>query len=341
MEPIPNEIEQALSVIRSKKALMISGGGTLGIALVGSLERLDELGLPLSQIETVKGSSVGSIVATAIACGASIDYMKQKIGDMKLSNFKDRDLIFCSLWQLITKYGLNKTEPIRRFAANILDELVGNSDITFAQLYLRTGVHLIITYLSMNLETTVYADYITEPHSSVRETIVKSSSIPVFYEGYTSNPIDNIKKRIFAKKCKKVLDVDGGTLDNYSFNYIRDFVSNKDLLGLKFVSEGDEKDDTNVGDEQAVVINRGYPKNVIDYLTRLIFLMREQAMKLHVKKQDWMSSLKINIGHYTSTDFDLTLEEIEWLFQQGRRGTDGYIEELAELISTGQYTSHL
>ena len=215
MEPLANSkyVQEAVDVIKSKTALMISGGGTLGISMVGSLERLTEIGLSLAKIKTVKGSSVGSIIATAIACGADVNYMKQKMNGMDLSTFRDSDAICCSLWQLITKYGLNKTRPIRNFAASVLEDLTGNKDITFLELYHRTGVHLIITYLSVNIERTVYADWITEPHSSIRETIVKSSAIPVFYEGYTS-----------GKSNKKQLAVDGGTLDNFSFNYIRDFV---------------------------------------------------------------------------------------------------------------------
>jgi predicted acylesterase/phospholipase RssA len=315
--------EEALDIIKNKTGLMISGGGSLGIAMVGCLERLVELGFSLAEIKVIKGSSIGSIIATAIACGADIHYMKQKIGDIDLNIFRDRDLFCCSLWQLITKYGLNKTRPIKIFASSILEELTGNKDITFLELYQRTGVHLIITYLSVNIERTIYADWITEPNSSIRETIVKSSAIPVFYEAY------------YNKKNKQIA-VDGGTLDNYSFNYLRDFSSK--ILGLKLVSDGYENDITNVGAENALTPDRGYPKTVSKYLERLIYLMRDQAMRLHVKEKDWMSSIKIHIGHYNSTDFDLTREEKDWLFNQGRIGADSYIKELTSLIQNGKYS---
>jgi len=308
--------EKALEVIKNKKAMMISGGGTLGIAEVGALFRLQEVGLNLRNIKKIKGSSVGSIIATGMACGADTKYIKDTMENINFKEFEDHDCFLHSLYQLVTKYGLNKTTGINKLASKILTDLVGNPDITFASLYERTGVHLIITYLSMNMEKTIYADHLTEPDSLVRETIVKSSSIPIFFEGYF--------ERSENGKCK-MLSVDGGTLDNYSFNYLRDDVEIKDILGLKFISNDEIKN------------NKGEPKNVIDYVVRLVYLMRKQAMKLHVKENDWMSSVKINVGNLTSTDFNLSKDEKEWLFNQGYESVNSYIMELENLITEGKY----
>ena len=319
--------EQALEIMKNKTALMVSGGGTLGLAIFSNLKRLEELGIPLSNFKKIKGSSVGSIIATAIACGATTQYMKDMIDSMDLNNFRDNDFILHSLYQLVFKYGLNKTDEIDRFAARILTDLVDNSEITFKELYERTGVHLIITYLSMNLEETIYADYLTEPDSLIRKAIVKSSAIPVFYEGYSE-----------GKGRERTLSVDGGTLDNYSFEYLRDGVDPINVLGLKLVAGEDMKDETNVGEENAVTgVDKGYPKNVVEYFTRLIYLMRKQAMKIHVEKNDWMSSVKINVGTLTSTDYHLSEKQKEWLFNQGREAADKYIDELAGLLEEGKY----
>lgn len=316
----------AIETIQNKEAMMISGGGTLGIALVGALETLTEMGLKLHKIRKIKGSSVGSIIATSIACGANIEYMKKTIEEMNLMKFRDHDWFICSLFQLIFKYGLNKTDPIRRFASQVLLDLTGKSDMTFQEHYNKTGIHLIITYLSMNLEETIYADYINESNSSIVETIVKSSSIPLFYEGH------------FTKGKEVQLAVDGGTLDNYSFNYLRNGIESKYILGLKLVSEDDVLDETNVGyDNSAKHVDRGFPKNTVEYFTRLIYLMRKQAMKIHVKENDWMSSVKINVGKITSTDFNLTPEQKVWLYEQGKQGALNYLDELTDLIKTGKY----
>lgn len=319
--------EQALEIIKNKTALMVSGGGVLGTASIATIISLEELGLPLSNFKKIKGSSVGSIIATAIACGATTSYMKDVIGSLDLNDFRDRDFILHSLYQLVFKYGMNKTDEIDRFAARILTDLVNNPDITFKQLYEKTGVHLIITYLSMNLEETIYADYINEPDSLIRKAIVKSSAIPLFYEGYVE-----------GKGKERTLAVDGGTLDNYSFEYLRDGVDPINVLGLKLVAGEDAKDETNVGEENAVTgVDKGYPKNVVEYFTRLIYLMRKQAMKIHVEKYDWMSSVKINVGSLTSTDFHMTEKQKEWLFNQGREAADKYIDELAGLLEEGKY----
>ena len=319
--------EQALEIVKNKTALMISGGGVLGASAISTIIYLEELGVKLSNFKKIKGSSVGSIIATAIACGATTQYMKEMIDTMDFNEFRDHDFILHSLYQLVFKYGMNKTDEIDRFAGRILTDLVSNPDITFQQLYEETGVHLIITYLSMNLEETIYADYLTEPDSLIRKAIVKSSAIPLFYEGY-----------IEGKGKNRTLAVDGGTLDNYSFEYLREGVDPIKVLGLKLVAGEDIKDETNVGEENAVTgEDKGYPKNVVEYFTRLIYLMRKQAMKIHVEKNDWMSSVKINVGSLTSTDFHLTDKQKEWLFNQGRESADKYIDELAKLLEEGKY----
>lgn len=324
--------DQALEIVKNKTTLMVSGGGVLGSSEVASIIRLEELGFSLKNIKKIKGSSVGSIISTAIACGANTDYMKKMLDSMDLSEFRDNDFILHSLYQLVFKYGMNKTDQIRTFISTVLTELGQKSDVTFLQLFEETGVHLIITYLSMNLEETVYADHLTEPNSLIREAVVKSSAIPLFYEGH----FESLNGK--SGKKNQTLAVDGGTLDNYSFNYLRDDVDPLYVLGLKLVSGKDMGDETNVGEENALKnVDKGCPKNVIEYFTRLIYLMRKDAMKLHVDKYDWMSSVKINVGTLTSTDFHITDKQKEWLFIQGKESVDKYIDELANLLKEGKY----
>ncbi len=69
-----NYINQAKEIIKNKSAFVFEGGGVLGIAEVGALAKLKEMGL-LNKIQNVVGTSVGSIIAAALGCGATVDYI--------------------------------------------------------------------------------------------------------------------------------------------------------------------------------------------------------------------------------------------------------------------------
>ena len=176
-------METTLNVIRNKKALVLSGGGTLGLGEIGALEKLNELGLKLSDFTSVSGSSVGSIIAMGIACGASIDYMKEKM-NVNFKKLKNDKCVLVEACNLIKDYGLHDMSEIRNFVSGILIDLVGDKNITFKQLYDKTGVWLTVTYLSFNYGRTIFANHIYEPDSLVRETVIKSSAIPIFFEAY-------------------------------------------------------------------------------------------------------------------------------------------------------------
>lgn len=309
---------EALEILKHKTSLVFEGGGALGSSVVSGLERLMELGA-LTEIDNVTGSSVGSILGTAVACRASLEYMKDTLYGLDFNEFQDNKGIFFKIYNLIFKKGMNSTEPIRAFADKILKDLVHDSEITFLRLFERTGIKLTITYLSLKERRTVYANYITTPNQLVREAIVKSSTIPLFYKPYLS-------------KNKKLKDMiyDGGVMNNYPINYPRETGENPaNILGFKFVSE----DENPINNE----ITGKVPKNTVETFTYLIELIRQQALKVHVHKKDWMLSVKIAVGELKSTDFEMTEEDKQWLFKQGRIAVDNYVNELTQLLKNGEY----
>ena len=311
--------QQALEILQNKTALVISGGGCRGYAVCGSLLRLHELGLSLKNISSVSGSSVGSIIATAIAARGSIYYINEKMSKLNLKDLENHTCIISEAFNLLKNYGLHKTTGINDLMTEVLTELTGNADITFKELFDRTNIHLTITYLSLNYKRTLYADYINEPNSIVREAVVKSSSMPLFYEAFMEG----------NKKDRKV-SADGGVMNNYPMNIPREqgYEPSK-ILGLKFISPKDIK--------YCEVNNYGPPKNVIEYLSTMVEILREQAMRIHVSEKDWMLSAKINVGDILSTSFDLTQEQKDWLFKQGRDAIDEHVREVENLLKEDKF----
>jgi len=311
---------KALEIIKNKTSFVVNGGGVLGASVISGIEYLKELG-GYDQINDVTGSSIGSIISTTIACRASIEYMKETLYNLDFTKFQDKKCIIRDIYQLIRFYGLNSVEPIRKFTGKILEDLVQNENITFLELFNKTGIKLTITYLSLK-KGTMYANYLTEPNSSVREAMVKSSTIPLFYEAY------------LEKDKRKIQDVimDGGTLNNYPMNFPRsEGVEPNKILGFKFISDDE---DPITGD---IRLESELPKNIFGIFTYLIELIRQQALKIHVHKDDWKLSVKIHVGELKSTDFNMTEEQKEWLFKQGRIAVENYIDELADLLEKGEY----
>lgn len=318
--------KEALEIIREKTSIVFAGGGTLGVAAVGALEKLEEVGLDLKRIRSVSGSSVGSILATALACGADVKYMKKKLDSIDFRKLMNKKCILVQGVNLIKDYGLHDMSEVRNFVSSVFTDLNYNPDITFKELYEKTGIWLTVTYLSMNYSRTIFADHIYEPTSSVRETIIKSSAIPIFYEAYFE-----------GRGNDKQVAVDGGVIDLYPFRAERyKNIPLQEIIGLKFVSS-EEREFTDEGQPGTIDENRGAPSNVISYLENLFDIIRKQAMKLHVKNSDWLNTVKINVGTFSSTDFNLTQSQKDWLFEQGEISIEDYIQELENNLREGKY----
>lgn len=319
-------MDEALEIIRDKSALVLSGGGTLGIGEIGSLRRLDDFGLKLKKFKSVSGSSVGSLIATAIACGGTMDYIENKMEAINYQLLADKDCILVQAGRLLKNFGIRDMDGVRKLVSEVLIDLVGTDAITFQQLFNRTGVWLTITYLSFNYERTIFADHIYEPDSLIRESVVKSAAIPIFYESYQ-----------IGNGCNKEVIVDGGVMLNYPMMvpHLQGY-KDRDILGLKFISS-ESKDIEDKGQPGKVEEFKQAPSNIIEYLTNLIGILRNQAMKVHVEENDWMNTVKINVGTLSSTDFNMSKQQKDWLYNQGMKAANEYILKLAELIDLGKY----
>ena len=141
--------EQAIKNIQEKTALVISGGGILGISECYACSRAEEYGFRLQNLTSITGSSVGSIIATGIALGASTDYMKDKMNNLNFNKLKSDDCFLVEGIRLLKKYGLHDTNELRSFLVEMFNELGYNENVTFKELYDKNKVHLTVTYLSL------------------------------------------------------------------------------------------------------------------------------------------------------------------------------------------------
>lgn len=315
----------ALEMILNKKALVFAGGGVNGFGILGCLRKLKNLGFDFNQVKSYYGTSIGSLIATALACKGSIEYMENKINSYPLLNLEDRDFILVEGIHLLRKFGIHETEGIDAFVGEILTELVGNKDITFKQLYEKTQIYLGITYLSINYGRTILADHIYEPDSLVRKTLVKSSSIPIFYEAF-----------IEGKGADKTIDVDGAIANNPPIYFCRQHnIDPHEILAFNFISPNTKQLILNGSPGNAEEWTDS-PTNIVNFLYRFVQILRNHSFLLYSNPEDDILTVKINVANIASTSFNLSLDEKQWLYNQGQLAIENYIEELTEYLKSSK-----
>lgn len=163
-----------------RTALLLSGGGTLGMMHIGVIKTLFEMKL-LPRI--ISGSSAGAIVA-AIVCTVKDEEMSELVGKFHTGNlqvFQYNDApetIFTRLARFL-KHGVFMEI---QFLRNVMSEWMGN--MTFAEAFNKTRRILNITVSSSSMyEMPRLLNYITAPNVVIWSAVAASCSIPGIFAG--------------------------------------------------------------------------------------------------------------------------------------------------------------
>lgn len=193
------------------RALVFSGGGIRGLAFVGCLRALEELDI-LNQVECYIGTSIGSIVSLLVC----IDYKYNELKDILISIDFDqlRDITSDGIFNYFNNYGFETGNKIERVVRIFIKHKVDNENITFKELYEKTGKELVITGTCLNTRKCDYFSYRLTPDLEVIKAIRISMCIPfVFTAQYLNNN----------------LYVDGGVTENYPINA---YQNKEEILGF-------------------------------------------------------------------------------------------------------------
>ncbi|KAI8891667.1 acyl transferase/acyl hydrolase/lysophospholipase [Globomyces pollinis-pini] len=157
-----------------RTALLLSGGGTFGLAHMGTVKALWEQKL-LPRVVT--GSSAGSIVAAAVGC----------LTDKELHILLDHKIINYNFLEREHEKSIWILKVARLFKSGcIVDSEVFNEcminnigDITFAEAFNRTRRILNISVSSStDFEMPKLLNYLTAPNVLIRSAVAASSSVP-------------------------------------------------------------------------------------------------------------------------------------------------------------------
>ena len=323
------------------KNLVFEGGGVKGLAYVGAMEVLENMGI-LQNIERVGGTSAGAINAVLLSLNYANAETKKILFELDFKKFMDDTwFVFRDIKRLCCKYGWHKGEFFRNWIGDIIEMKTGNSESTFAELHSQKNqkgfkdLYVVGTNLSTHF-CEVFSNEHT-PNMKIADAVRISMSIPIFF--------------ISKRSVRGDVYVDGGVLANYPIklfdrkkyvkvNYtntayyethnmsladkgmdISKYVFNKETLGFRL----DSKEEIGMFRDQREPVHHeitGFPS----FAKRLIITMIDHQLNIHLHSDDWQRTIYIDASAAKTTEFDLSEEQKNALIEAGHIGSKEYFK---------------
>lgn len=295
---------------------VFEGGGVKGIGLVGAVAVTEEKGYTF---ENVAGTSAGAIVASLVAAGYSAAEVKDIMDSLDYSDFKDKGLLdkIPGLGP-IASLGFEKGIYEGEFLQNLLRELLDKKGVsTFGDLVMeeykddpryRYKLQVIAADSSLGrmlvLPGAIESYGIRPDDLSVAYAVRMSMSLPLFFEPVVLKNADGERSYI----------VDGGLLSNYPVWLFDDGTDNPSwpTLGYKLVEP-----------------EEGRPNSIrgpLSLLAALISTMMEAHDARYIDDTNFARTIPIPTLGVRTTDFDLSRERSEELYESGRSAASEFFE---------------
>jgi NTE family protein len=276
-ETTNNSHNNKLSFFINRKKLVLSGGGLKGIALIGAIKALKDLGC-LNIIDTIVGSSVGALIGILLTVGYSpedlYDFMMAfNIGVLGNFNFNN-----------LTHFGLDDGNKVTITIKTLLKSKGFDDNITFIELYEKTKIKYIITATCVNTKNIIYYSYETYPQMNVITAVRMSISIPLYF-----TPV------LYEGK----LFIDGGCIDNYPIQLLKNDIN--DVIGIY------------LSDIREVVENIN---NIEDYIMGVIDTLFEGVAHNSLKGYE-QCTIRLNVSRVTMANLNMDMDKKQELLNFG------------------------
>lgn len=316
------------------KNLVFEGGGVKGIALLGALKYLNEIG-ELEHVERVGGTYAGAINALFLGLGLGPEESIPILKKMDFKSFLDDESgMVRDLFHLFKNFGWHKGDVFKDFIKDIILKQTGNANATFEDIekMKRERGFLDMTFVGTNISTNQVVFYNNQytPKMKLCEAIRISMSIPFFFEavktsegvlidgGMVANyPIKLYDKPRFLSDKKKLIVPDYYAKSNLlelEINPNTDgFCLNPETLGFRLDSKAEIKTLRDSRPPKKVKID-----SFKDYTKALIkTLIDAQQSHTHLESDDWKRTIYIDTLGVSTTDFDISDQKKDKLIQSG------------------------
>lgn len=235
--------------------LIFSSGGVFGIALVGILQELS-IYYPLHKIKNLTGCSIGALMLYYLNIGYSIEEMKEIIFGLDFKSFHDLKIM-----NFIEKMGFDDGERVMMSIQKYSERKNIHENITFQELYLKTGVLLTIVVTNITNNCSEYHNAIHTPYQNVLLSLKMTTCVPFLFM-----PIE-------LNGCYYC---DGGLLDPYPYHYSNS-ISQENRIGVWLINTND----------YLYLMNREYRytfKEPMEYILNILLIVYGQMLKQKYKK---------------------------------------------------------
>lgn len=288
-----------------KRNLALEGGGVKGIALCGRIKLLRSEG-KLQYVKNYAGTSVGAIIAGLMACGASDDFLYKEIYGLDFESFKDDSWGFIAdVYRLYYDKGWYKGDAMFEVLGRILNDLCGDPNITFQQVYDRFGSELAMFATAIYVENgqrkmrRVDIHRHKYPDMPIRVGQRMSASFPLFFAAVQFEGVDV---------------ADGGIIYNYPVNWWDvNCKPNMETIGIRLMTGSEYQQATG----QAPSDSPKRIANVKEYVGAIIDGLYTKAQQAHERRGDWERTEGVNTGDISAMDLSINDEQKTWLYNQG------------------------
>ena len=262
-------------MLKNIKNLVFSGASTKIYLFIGFLKYIKETNINLlDEIKNFAGTSSGSIIATGLVLGYSIEEMEELLIKLDLKRFKNIDSD--GVLNFFDNYGLDDNFQFENLFRIMFKKKINNDNITFKDLYNLTNKRLIIVSTNINRKKTVYFCYKNTPNIKVIDALISSISIPLIY---------------FPRKIENELYLDGCITNHFPIELFKE--NKKQTLGAIVLSKKEYTELNNFFDILTSVVFSGVEnqsKQLINEYKNVIILDSE----LHALDFELSTEVKIN-----------------------------------------------
>jgi predicted acylesterase/phospholipase RssA len=266
--------------------LVLSGGGTTGIIILGVLHYIMENRKEmLNDIKYYSGTSAGAYINYLLV----LNYTPMEIFTYACSKVDNITLNNLSINNLLNKHGVIGNEFINHLKVLTLEK-TGKEDITFKELYDEYKKELVVCTFNATQNETQYFSYTLSPSMSCIEALRLSSAIPF----------------VFTKQYyKDELYLDGAITNNFPIQQIytpyttNEKNSKKHILGITI------EDTSHINDD-----------NLLNYIISVLQLVIDQCQTTVIPPNSFILSI-VNETKHSSVNFNTKTTDKIHLFQFG------------------------
>jgi NTE family protein len=291
--------------------LVLEGGGVKGIALVGAYSVIEERGYTINR---VAGTSAGSIVGALIAAKMSARELEAEMRALDYSEFQDKGLLdkiplVGEALSVLFEDGVYEGNYAKNWVAGQLEKRgvktfadlpYDNADLEPEQRYSLVVMASDITRGRLRRLPWDYQVYELEAgEQAVADAVRASMSIPFFFE-----PV-----KLKHREGHESVLVDGGMLSNFPVNVFDAPNPRWPTFGIKLSARAKALEGSIADVSGPISMTKAMIKTMTGFYDRI-----------YIDDPDIQArTIFVDTGKIQATDFDLTPEQRDTLFENGRK----------------------